>query len=70
LCVTRSRAPAPIAAARINSDLAEEFFEQRSGLGELRGQVPADFFYGGLGQRQVQKAELTEDQDRVARAGA
>ena len=54
----------------LNCDRAEECFEQWSGLGELSGQVPANFCDGDLGQYQTQEADFTEDQDRMAGAGA
>jgi hypothetical protein len=64
----------PFAVARrrtvdLDRDRAQEFLEQRRGFGKLRGQVSADFVYGGLGQHQTQKADFTEDQNRVAGAG-
>ena len=62
--LTRPFAVACSRTVDLNWDRAEEFFGQRSGLGELRGQVSADFFYGGLGQHQMQKAEITEDPKR------
>ena len=54
----------------LNLDPAEEFLEQRSGLGELSGQVPPNFCAGDRGQYQTQETDFTEDQNRMAGAGA
>ena len=40
---------------------AEEFLEQRDGLRELCGQVPADFLYGCLGQAGDQDVSIDAD---------
>jgi hypothetical protein len=49
---------------------ADRCGEDRDVLGELRGQVPANFLDGGLGQPQTHEADFTKNQDRVAGAGA
>jgi hypothetical protein len=51
-------------------DGAEEFPEERRGLRELGGQVPADLGHGSLWEHQTKEAKLGEDQNRVAGAGA
>jgi hypothetical protein len=49
---------------------AEELFEERGGLRELRGQIPSDLRHGGLREHQTNEAKLAENQNRVAGAGA
>jgi hypothetical protein len=54
----------------LERDGSKELAEERSGLRELRGQIPSDLVHGSLGNHQSKEAELTEYQDRVAGARA
>jgi hypothetical protein len=49
---------------------AEEFLEERQGLRDLVAQVPPDLVDYGLRKDQPEEADLTQDQDGVARTRA
>jgi hypothetical protein len=70
-----SELPRPVSVMRgravdQNWGRADELLEERRGLGELSGQVSANFSHGGLGEHQTKEAQLPENQDRVAGARA
>jgi len=49
---------------------SEELLEERRGFRELGGQIPSNLRHSDLGEHQTKEAKLTENQDRVAGAGA
>jgi hypothetical protein len=53
-------------AMDLHRNSAEELFEERRGLRELGGQIPAYLRHGGLGKHQTKEAQLAENQNRVA----
>jgi hypothetical protein len=57
-------------AVNLDWNGAEEFLEERRGLGELSSEIPPDLHHGGLGEDETKEAKFAEDQDRVAGARA
>jgi hypothetical protein len=57
-------------AMDLHRNSAKELFEERRGLRKLGGQIPSNLRHGGLGKHETKKAELAQDQNRVAGAAA
>jgi len=57
-------------AANLGWHGAEEFLEERHGLGELGGEISPDLRHAGLREDETKEVKLAENQDRVAGARA